>query len=64
MSDYDYRWSVGEPDAALHVLPRGDIREHAVTEDCWCEPRIEGQWVPFLVIHHSADQRELFESQK
>lgn len=48
-------------DGAVHVLPVADIREHVESDDCWCEPRIEGETWPFLVIHHSADRREVTE---
>ena len=46
----------------VHVMPKEDIRVHVQTRDCWCcptlirEPRREA-----VVIHHSADGRELVE---
>ena len=46
----------------IHVLPVNDLREHVESEDCWCHPRIErvgdDGW---LVVHNSADGRELVE---
>ena len=42
-----------------HVVPVNDLRDHAVAEDCWCEPtEDEGVWV-----HHSLDHREKGEPQ-
>ena len=40
-----------------HVVPVNDLRDHAVSEDCWCGPtNDEGVWV-----HHSLDRREEYE---
>lgn len=40
-----------------HVIPDNDLQEHAETNDCWCLPKNDGQ----IVIHNSADERELYE---
>lgn len=53
----------------IHVLPENDLREHAEKRDCWCAPRLERDFLDdepdadlvVLVIHHSADGRELIE---
>lgn len=45
-----------------HVLPINDIREHETTGDCWCDPAIEVNSKLPLVVHNSADQRELKEN--
>jgi hypothetical protein len=48
----------------VHVLPIGDLREHAESRYCWCGPRIEAvneTRQTALVVHHSADGRELVE---
>ena len=52
----------------MHVLPINDEREHETTTTCWCEPRIEWNdpetgevYSEALVIHNSADGRELIE---
>jgi hypothetical protein len=39
------------------VLPIGDLREHAISDACWCEP-VESDGV---VTHNSLDGREAFE---
>ena len=40
-----------------HVVPLGDLKEHELSEACWCEPdEDDGVWV-----HHAADKRELYE---
>jgi hypothetical protein len=49
--------------ADIHVLPVDDLRPHVETRDCWCRPRVEQDphMVIALVIHESADGRELVE---
>lgn len=48
---------------AMHVMPINDLCEHS-QEYCWCNPRIERTWDDsVLVIHNSADGRELQEKQ-
>jgi len=50
-----------------HVLPINDLRAHTETRDCWCGPRVEfiedflTAATSVLVVHHSADGRELVE---
>ncbi len=50
---------------AHHVYPLNDLREH-VTDDsaeCWCKP--EHEIVPpagEVIVHHSMDGREKFET--
>ncbi len=44
----------------IHVLPINDEREHEESTTCWCNPRIETEG-ELLVIHNSADCRELIE---
>lgn len=47
----------------LHIVPMGDIREHELDEDCWCEPDVgEDEDGDAMVIHLSADGREAYES--
>ena len=43
-----------------HVVPRGDIREHETSPDCWCMPD-EDDEEPGLWLHNAADDREAFE---
>lgn len=45
-----------------HIVPRGDIREHDISPDCWCQP--EYHEFEDLYLHHSADGREDFETGK
>ena len=53
----------------VHITPINDLREHEYTTTCWCQPSVEEplcvKWKPLtwgrLVIHHSADGRELVE---
>jgi hypothetical protein len=57
----------------IHVTPINDLRAHADSADCWCEPRIlleghvtttEGEDIQAkIVIHHSLDGRERHERQ-
>lgn len=49
------------PDEDIHVYPNEDIKEHALTMDCWCKPKIEQDLPPYLIVHNSADKRELKE---
>lgn len=43
----------------IHVYPLGDLREHEVSQQCWCKPveDDDGVWV-----HPSMDGREAFET--
>lgn len=66
-------------DEPIHVTPVNDLRQHADSADCWCEPRIEdrftlspvdatGQEMEItggirIIIHHSLDRRERHERQ-
>lgn len=45
----------------VHVLPVADTREHDELRQCWCRPRIDEQSGHAVVVHNSADGRELFE---
>ena len=47
--------------ADIHVLPINDVVEHEESEDCPCEPRIEGDGPRFIIIHHAFDRREFTE---
>lgn len=42
-----------------HIVPLGDLYEHVLTPNCWCQPRIDED--DFTLTHNSADQREKFE---
>ncbi len=49
----------------FHILPIDDLRTHDETRECWCQPRVElaeiAETVNAVVIHNSADGRELVE---
>jgi hypothetical protein len=47
----------------IHVMPMNDLRAHIEARTCWCEPRCEreGEDEAVVVIHASADGRELVE---
>lgn len=45
-------------DGTTHVWPLGDARAHDVDSYCWCRPTV----VEGIVVHHSMDGREFYES--
>jgi hypothetical protein len=45
----------------IHVVPLNDLREHTPRIDCWCRPTPDME-EPFVILHHSLDQREKYES--
>lgn len=45
----------------FHVIPLGDLKKHAKSFDCWCNPGIRNEFAPFVVVHKSADKREYSE---
>jgi hypothetical protein len=50
-------------EADVHVTPINDVREHADSGDCWCQPRItrvDGVRAR-VIVHNAADGRELVE---
>ena len=51
------------PDGAerLHVMPVDDSAEHRDSMDCWCHPTPDAE-EPRVIVHHSADGRELSEA--
>jgi hypothetical protein len=42
-----------------HVVPINDLCAHIENPGCWCKPTNDGGGV---IVHHSRDGRELFES--
>lgn len=50
-------WLVITDAYSRHVMPAGDLREHEVDEDCWCEPFMSDG----ITVHNSADGREGYE---
>ena len=55
-----------EQDVNSHVVPVDDIRDHDLTEECWCTPHVEYDSDPVnihaVVIHVAADEREKYET--
>lgn len=45
-----------------HVMPIGDLKDHTTTHNCWCRPRLDGEWLDMydkhLYVHNSYDRRE------
>ena len=48
-----WQTDIGE-ESMVHVVPVADLREHFLTQSCWCQPRVEEG----VVVHHSLDRRE------
>lgn len=44
-----------------HVIPVGDLREHAVSRHCWCTP-VQDEEEPNVWVHNSMDERESYEA--
>ena len=44
-----------------HVIPVNDLKDHEMTQKCWCKPT-EDYVCPGLFIHHAMDLREQFEN--
>lgn len=47
----------------IHVVPLNDVKAHRERDcgECWCAPRVERHGDGVVVIHNSADGRELVE---
>lgn len=48
-------------DDLIHVVPLNDLREHETSIACWCHPTPDEE-EPCVIVHHSLDQREKYES--
>jgi hypothetical protein len=46
-------------DDVIHVYPVGDLREHAMSLTCWCNPTYDPN--NDVLLHHSMDLREQYE---
>lgn len=44
----------------VHVMPEDDLREHDISESCWCAPRPDVE-EEFVMVHNSMDRREEYE---
>lgn len=49
--------------AEVHVYPTLDLKEHVLSEDCWCTPTQDDE-NPNIIIHNAADGREKFETKE
>lgn len=45
----------------IHIIPAFDLREHDLSDKCWCRPT-EDDIDDDVMIHHALDQREKYES--
>lgn len=45
----------------IHVLPVNDLKPHSESRSCWCRPALKREGRGVLVVHNSADGRELVE---
>ena len=45
----------------IHILPINDEKEHVEETTCWCSPHLITDEPELIVVHHSADCRELIE---
>lgn len=47
----------------VHVVPMADIRDHDTHTrgGCWCRPDIDDEGCGYVITHHSADGREMYE---
>lgn len=44
-----------------HIVPIDDLRPHEASVSCWCHPTVDEERSD-VYVHHSMDQRELYES--
>lgn len=51
-------WVVVPGKHRVHVVPKGDLREHIRSKFCWCSPDIDEDG---NIIHNAADRREDYE---
>lgn len=45
----------------INILPINDEREHEEGTMCWCDPKLITDESELIVVHNSADGRELIE---
>lgn len=53
-------WQNIEHDGYIHTVPIQDTHNHLASKECWCQPEVEEEFK--LIVHHSADGREQFET--
>jgi len=47
----------------IHMVPRGDFRQHKKSMSCWCKPYTRDE-EPRVVIHNAMDGREMYDTGK
>lgn len=45
----------------IHILPVNDKKEHDMSANCPCKPRIEVVGAVLIIIHNAYDHREVIE---
>lgn len=41
-------------EGSWHVIPLDDLKEHVVSEHCWCEPEVDLDHEDDLIFTHNA----------
>lgn len=54
-------WQSVDQDEYVEILPLDDDKEHWAGDECWCQPTVDRQEVRPIIIHNSADGREMLE---
>ncbi len=54
-------WEIIEEAHEVHVMPVDDDRQHPLSTECPCNPRVDWSNVHAVVTHNSFDHREYFE---
>lgn len=50
-------WHVTPAEPWVHVHPVADLRDHELTDTCWCGPTQDDH----VMVHHAMDKREEYE---
>lgn len=58
MAQHDPWAVIPEADGPYHVIPIWDMRNHTVSEACWCRPQRNEEGT---LVHNSMDRREEYE---
>jgi hypothetical protein len=56
-------WTTHDYDGDIHVVPVDDLKPHAISALCFCNPTPDEE-SDNVWIHHAMDQRELYEEGK
>lgn len=55
-------WAACCGEDGYHVIPVDDLRDHCDSKHCWCGPDVEDEEEGRVIVHHSMDGREAYES--